>query len=175
VTAQIHECLIFDGKETSMAFCPPLPKRHSRVTENTGEPNEEDFILRSTACWRRYQGTWEVREGLIYLKSLAGRFALIGSEPLFAEWFSGVLRVPRGEVLEHVHMGFGSVYEEELHVKIKRGVVVETRVIDNRAKNHDQRLLGWKNIPGFENRFDGDDRTPGIGPFLARWLRRVFG
>jgi hypothetical protein len=72
-------------------------------------------------------------------------------------------------------MGFGSVYEEETHIKIRRGVVVGSRVINNRSKNHDPRLLGWKNLPGLENRFEGDDRPPDLGPFLARWLRRIFG
>jgi hypothetical protein len=54
-------------------------------------------------------------------------------------------------------MGFGSVFEFETHLKIEKGVVVEERRIDNRDKDVDTRQLGWDNLPGSENRFDGDD------------------
>lgn len=76
---------------------------------------------------------------------------------MLADWFSGVIRIPRGEMLHYVHMGFGSVFEQELHIKIERGVVVNSRVIDNRGRIFDERELGWKNLPGGENRFPGDD------------------
>jgi hypothetical protein len=36
-------------------------------------------------------------------------------EPLLNDWITGVLRVPRGERLTYVHMGFGSVYAEPCH------------------------------------------------------------
>jgi hypothetical protein len=160
MTAQIHERLIFDGLETSMAFCPPLPVGHPRLIElEPGEARHDasDSILFSTACWRGYQGTWEIKDGKFYLVGLRGRFRLQGEEPLLADWFSGVLRIPRGELLQYVHMGFGSVYEEEVHVKIERGQVIASRVINNRGKKHDGRELGWQNLPGGENRFPGDD------------------
>jgi hypothetical protein len=54
-------------------------------------------------------------------------------------------------------MGFGSIFEQELHIKIENGVVVKWRVIDNRGKKFDERQLGWSNLPGGENRFPGDD------------------
>jgi hypothetical protein len=45
-----------------------------------------------------------------------------------------VLNVPRGEMLEYVHMGYLSVFEEELHISIERGVVTGRHVIDNRGR-----------------------------------------
>ena len=143
MTAQIHEKLILDGEETSMAFCPPLPKKHPRIYEpKAGEiaPEEGDYIFQSTGCWRRYQGTWEIREGRFYLVNLHGGLRMYNGEPRFADWFSGELRVPRGEMLHYVHMGFGSVYEEEVHIKIENGVVVGTQVIDNRGKGFRSKL-----------------------------------
>jgi len=177
MTAQIHENLILDGKEISMAFCPPLPSRHPRVVKLTSEETTKlrmrtakerraagqehsfsklDLILGSTACWRRYQGTWEIRDGQFFLISIEGQFKLVGEEPLLADWFTGVLRVPRGDLLAYVHMGFGSVYEEELHIYVERGRVRGTRVYDNRNKDIDERGLGFENLPGGENRFPGD-------------------
>lgn len=54
-------------------------------------------------------------------------------------------------------MGFGSVYERELRVKIEWGVVVKSRLVDNRGGEFDARELGWRNLPGSENSFEGDD------------------
>jgi len=180
MTAQFRENLILGGEQISMAFCPPLPADHPRVVELTAEEidalrkraleesksegeevlcSELDLILGSTACWRRYVGTWEVRDGQLFLTSIEGRFKLVGKEPVLADWFMGVLRVPCGEMLAYVHMGFGSVYEEELHIHVERGRVAGTRVYNNRGKEIDTRRLGLRNLPGRENRFRGDPCT----------------
>lgn len=158
MTAQIHEILRIDGRLTSMAFCPPLPEAHERIAEAVGSALDGmDAILRSTACWRGYQGSWEIRENRFYLTGLRGKYRLVGSEPLFADWFTGVLRIPVGRQLEYVHMGFGSVFERELHIKIERGIVTRSREIDNRGKEHDPGTLAMQNLPGKENSFPGDD------------------
>jgi hypothetical protein len=161
MTAQMHERLIIDGVETSMAFCPPLPEGHARLVAvdfSASRDPQSSSILYSTACWRQYQGTWEIKDARFYLRAVRGRFRLEGGEPLLADWFSGVLRIPRGRMLRYIHMGFGSVFEEELHVKIERGVVVSSRVLNNRGREHDDPELGLKNLPGGENRFPGDDQ-----------------
>lgn len=160
MTAQIGEVLIRDGEKTGMAFCPPLPRRHPRIDfcKRVGEIQDDSPpYLFSTACWRRYQGTWEIKEGRFYLVALRGRYQLRGEEPLFAGWFTGVLRVAEGKLLQYVHMGFGSVYEREVHIKIERGLVTSTRTIDNCGQPHDRTKLAWRNLPGKENRFPGDD------------------
>lgn len=160
MTAQIPERLILDGHETPMAFCPPLPKGHPRLIQiDPLAPTEpgESSILHSTACWRRYQATWEIKSGRFYLNYVHGVYRLEGDEPLLADWFSGVLRIPRGKMLRYVHMGFGSVFEHELHIKIERGIVANSRTIDNRGREHDDPDLGLRNLPGGENRFPGDD------------------
>lgn len=148
-TAQAHEKLIIDGEQTSMAYCPKLPEDDPRIEHNPSG-------IMWTACWRGYVGTWEITGGKFYLKDLSGDLQLTVG-PLFTNWFTGVLRVPRGEKLHYVHMGFGSIYEEELHIKIYRGNVVRTKVISNRGKTIDERKLHLGSYPGLENRFDGDD------------------
>ena len=115
-------------------------------------------MLLSTACWRGYQGFWEIQNGRFFLRGLRGKFELVGEEPLFADWFSGMLRIPDGELIEYIHMGFASVYEREIHIKIDQGVVVSSETIENRGKEIDPWDLGFRNMPGGENRFDGDDR-----------------
>jgi hypothetical protein len=151
MTAQISENLIFEGEETSMAFCPPLPEHHPRIVET---PNSR---IETTACWRGYIGTWEIRNGSFYLVKVVGGYEMTGEEPILADWFTGVIRIRKGKLLHYIHMGFGSVFEQEIHVKIKNGKVVTSRVIDNRGKSIDELELGWRNLPGGENRFEGDD------------------
>jgi hypothetical protein len=160
MTAQCHENLILNGEETSMAFCPPLPENHPRIVELSNEEankKEIDPIIFSTACWRQYIGTWMVEDEKFYLVSLLGRYKIVGDEPILADWFIGVLRIPKGELLHYVHMGFGSVYEQEIHIKIEQGIVTASRITDNRNKDFSEWNLSMKNLPGFENHFPGDE------------------
>ena len=136
MTAQVHENLIYEGEEMSMMSCPPLPARHPRIieighpwemTEREGVPG----IVFSTACWRGYIGTWAVTDNRLYLVGLQGRVEMAGDGPIFAGWVSDWLRVVRGELLEYIHMGFQSVYERELLIRVEMGVVVETKTVEN--------------------------------------------
>lgn len=160
MTAQIHERLVYEGEDTSMAICPPIPKKHPRILlrdKDEIKSDEMDFILHTTACWRGYRGTWEIKDRRFYLIGLHGRIRIVGDEPIFADWFSGVIRIPRGEAILYVHMGFGTVYEKEIQVKIVEGIVKATRIVDNRNGKHDAQQLAMQNMPGRENRFPGDD------------------
>jgi hypothetical protein len=151
MTAQLREVLIYEGQQTSMATTPPLPEANARITPL--EPVKADSentstILFSTACWRRYQGTWEIKDGRLYLTRLRGIYQLQGSEPLPADWYSGVLRVPRGELLKYVHMGFESVYEEDLLIFISNGRVTGARVINNRGRQNEDPSAPPPELPG---------------------------
>lgn len=140
-----------------MASCPPLPASHPRVVWLSPEESlsRKDLppAIGSTACWRGYIGSWEVRDGRLYLTRVQGCYEILGDEPVPADWFSGVLRVPRGEVLQYVHMGFESVYERDLYLKVEAGAVVETWTVENGGKS---------------GRGDG-----GAAP--SPWWRKLFG
>ena len=160
MTAQVPEKLILDGKETSLMFCPPLPKNDARLvrlTRSEIEQSDPPPIIFSTACWRNYIATWEIKDDQFFLVDITGSYRLESPEPILANWFSGVLRIPRGEILQYVHMGFGSVYEQELHIKIIKGQITTSRLINNQDKSIDAFELSRRNLPGLENRFDGDD------------------
>jgi hypothetical protein len=133
MTAQIHEILILDGRQTSMAFCPPLPKDHPRVIEIDREKAWHDPqtwkdganpILFSTGCWRGYQGTWEIVGQHFYLVGLRGRYRILGEQPILADWFSGVLRISAVESLQFAKRGFGIDHEEEIYVEVVGGKIV---------------------------------------------------
>lgn len=106
--------------------CPRIPKEHPRIAQEFHNGGARRNVTRSTACWRRYVGTWEIRDDTFFLRSVIGNYLLSGDEPLRADWYSGTLRVPRGERIQYVHMGFGSVYAEELYIEIRRGRVIKS-------------------------------------------------
>lgn len=135
MTAQIGETLILDGEEVCMNCTPHLPIGDLRLVEIEEKDVVGHGICFSTACWRRYIGTWEIRDDRLYLNSIAGRFKLITDRPIFAEWFSGVIIIPQGKMLKYVHMWFGEIYEQHLYIKIENGQVVSKLTIDNRGGN----------------------------------------
>ena len=44
------------------------------------------------------------------------------------DWYSGTIRLPQGKLLNYVHGGYGSTYEQDVLLHIELGVLVETRV-----------------------------------------------
>ena len=48
--------------------------------------------------------------------------------PVFAHWFSGVARLPPGEMLEYVHGGHESAYERDLLLKFEAGLLVSRQI-----------------------------------------------
>ena len=140
-TAQVAEALNYEGEKGVMFSLPAIPTGNPRIRAVSKEEldkkiadKEISSVVRSTACWRQYIGSWEIKDGRLYLIDVIGLFALTGEEPLFADWFSGSMRVPRGKQLRYVHMGFESVYEEDFIVHVVNGIVTGTEVIDNRPK-----------------------------------------
>jgi hypothetical protein len=86
-----------------MNFCPPLPEHHPRLIELTPaelkteihtaiETETIDRLIFSTACWRSYVGTWAIVDGCLYLVGIKGKYKIVGDEPIFADWFTGVTR-----------------------------------------------------------------------------------
>jgi len=122
-----------------MHSCPPIPEDHSRIkTIGSEYDRNKNPIILSTACWRRYVGMWEIRNQKLYLVGISGKYKLEATDPLFAEWFTGKLIIPRGEMLQYIHAGFASIYEEELHLGIDKGVVINTSIINNKFRKFDE-------------------------------------
>lgn len=139
MTPQIPELLILNGVEKPILYLHPLlPENHPQILD-VGT-SKLSFIHGSTACWRRYEGTWEIKQDKLYLVGLRGQFRLVDNIPVFADWFSGEIVVPEGEILlDAVCYGSFDVYEKELRLTIEKGVVLETRLIDNREKEEERR------------------------------------
>jgi len=132
MTAQIGETLHYDGREHTMCS-EPLGDYFALGGEKPA------FLENCTALWRGYIGTWEIRDGRLYLVNIDARLQdgtkvtladLFPGFPerVFAHWYSGTLRLPDGKQLLYVHMGYSSKYERDILVRIEKGVVRETEV-----------------------------------------------
>lgn len=51
--------------------------------------------------------------------------------PVFADWYSGELRIPEGEMIQYVHGGYGTTYERDRLILIERGRFVRSWVRRN--------------------------------------------
>lgn len=132
MTPQTHEILILNGDVTFiLEYEPPLPVNHPRVVI---DDDWEEIIFSS--CWRHYVGTWEIKDGRFFLVKLTDKYKIIGTTPIFADWFTGEFSVPQGEYMYDEDDSYGSppVYEQELNITIENGVVAKSKTIDNRNK-----------------------------------------
>lgn len=58
-------------------------------------------------------------------------FLFPGQDRVFADWFTGQIRIPYGELMEYVHMDYCSIYEKDIILTVVEGVVTEKIIIDN--------------------------------------------
>ena len=135
MTAQAPDWLIVEDERLPL-FSNPLGQylglAHLRV----------DFEARTSANWRGYVATWELRDDRFYLVDLSGRVKDGGTvsvasffpefpERVFAHWCSGTLRTPLGKLTHRVRAGYGAHYEKYRLFDVRLGVVVEQRDVSH--------------------------------------------
>jgi hypothetical protein len=98
-----------------------------------------------SACWRGYLAKWSVKRSKLYLdyilrndyispidETLEDTYRRNLSEifqdktaPIFAEWYSGDIRLVSGEMLQYVHLPYASIFETEIVLHILEGKVLD--------------------------------------------------
>lgn len=150
-TAQQPDVLVVDGKLYPL-YANPLEEFFK--TEKSRPRFQIAPNTMSSGNWRGYVATWTIEDKTLFLikidswicsggdkascrkvnlKNLFGK-QLIGGR-VKATWVSGDLKVPDGELLQYVHMGYGSVYERELFFRINAGKLEKDWVVSNTGKN----------------------------------------
>jgi len=138
MTSQFAERLLLRGEKLSLCTEPLAPYLESGVSRIT-------FDAETSACWRGYEGTWAIENGRLYLVKLQGGSVtnegwversladLFPEYPdgVFAHWYTGELRCSKGQLLNYVHGGYASQYEQDLFIEVVRGVVVSERLVVN--------------------------------------------
>ena len=142
MTAQYREKLIYKGKQVGMSTL-PLSQYFETLEE------KPVFEVQNTACWRAYFGTWEIKDDKLYLIDFNGNgegwqkvgidYIFPGQKEVFANWFTGEIKIKSGELLEYVHAGFESLYEKETILTFQEGRFINSKTIDNRKKYNEGR------------------------------------
>jgi hypothetical protein len=96
------------------------------------------FILKSTAIVRGYIGNWEIKNNKLFLISLLGfienqeqvdlNFLFPDKNEVFADWFTGDIRIPQGKMLKKVNLGYESIFEKNRILRFKEGVFTNETV-----------------------------------------------
>lgn len=143
-TAQIPDLLIYNG-DTLSIFANPLEQLYDNDSLRPKFFGDKEGCM-STACWRGYQAEWIIIDNKLFLtgiysccyyedkiqadlKQLFGDKCINGK--VKANWFTGNIIAPQGEMLYYVHMGYGSLYEKELELQFEKGKLTGTKLFDN--------------------------------------------
>ena len=118
--------------------------------------NDIRLVSPNTACWRGYYGSWEIINNKLFLVDLKAyiegyvevdlNYIFPNHEKVFADWFTGEIIIPLGEMLQYVHLGYESLFEKYLILKLRRGVVVSEKEISSKEwqKEREKEWLKFK-------------------------------
>lgn len=99
---------------------------------------EEELYSNCTALWRGYVATWKLEANKLFLIRIQTDYCgdnpididiskEFGTAKVFAKWVNQIITRPKGEVLQYVHMGYMSIYEEEIFYSFKNGKLIGTK------------------------------------------------
>lgn len=137
MTAQEPDIIYFLGKRYDLV-CEPLEDYRQSV----GMKWPEGLGI-SSSCWRGYRAIWSIKDDQLFLVKVRGypfKNKEISVKKLFprskgdvkAIWFTGELRIPMGELLEYVHMGYESRWEAEWIIQVEKGNIINKELIENK-------------------------------------------
>ena len=127
------------------------------INTNPFDPYIQEHNIKFSAwiscCWRGYSADWMIEDNKLFLTYLHGwvkdenkKRTGIGmcdifpnQYKVFAEWFSGEIDVPFGEIIG-TNFILGDILEKEMFLKSESGVLVSSREINNRERLNE--LLG---------------------------------
>ncbi len=164
-TAQYPDKIIYQGKEYSL---------HSNPLESFFEKHPERKPrggVMSTALWRGYVATFEVRDGQLFLKdieiqvqdSTSTDFDTVwksvrakvfpNQAEIKIDWLSGLLVIPHGKLVNYVHMGYGSTYENYILLEVDKGDVKQERKYGHKeyAKFRERQFQAFRETPEYRD------------------------
>ncbi|MGQ4660967.1 hypothetical protein [Lysobacter sp. F6437] len=177
-TAQMPDKLLLDGEEVPLHTNPLQSYLYAHRDE------VPKFRPMTTANWRGYVATFAIRDGYLIVDKVEVRMqedgakrgmdaerkeyrleppmedivtqVFNGRDDVPATWYTGALVIPRGEVIDYVHMGYGSTSERYTLLRVREGRVIER--LD----------MGADDFTAYRRkRFDAFKATPAYAVMLA--------
>ncbi len=143
VTAQYPDKITYNGTEYNLNSNPLEPYFDKN-------PKNRPSMV-STALWRGYVGYFEIIENKLYLTDMKipvghtddngnykqkwvsiYRMYFPKQEKVKIDWFSGILILPHGKMIEYVHQGYASTYSKYWLLEIENGTFNEARKYDDK-------------------------------------------
>lgn len=132
MTAQVPDILLVRGMKLDLYDQPLYP-----YLRKLGKRRRPDFAPSSSALWRGYVATWEIRDASLWLLDLEGWMrqgeevvaaSLVNAlpslkPPVKATWFTGMLRCPEGAMVTYRHAGYASDFERDRNISVSAGSV----------------------------------------------------
>lgn len=135
MTEQIQELLMYNNRTYTMDALPLTPYLQKKGIS---------FTSQSTACWRGYIATWEIKNDKLYLIGLEGylknhkqvnlRYLFPFRKRVFARWFSGEIQIMWSAVERYAENDTESM-PEELLLEFRNGRLIKNRQLANPEKN----------------------------------------
>ena len=143
MAAQLPDTIIIE-KEKMGLYTNPLEQFWIRLNK------KRPAFCPLDSCQRGYVATWEIKDKQLFLKDVDGNFVkrslLFGkrivrysikmlfsksaSRRVKASWYSGKLRIPRGNMTAYDHQDYNSRFEKEMIVTVDRGNVIKMVTLD---------------------------------------------
>ena len=133
MTIQARDRLSHNGKKTTIATEPLKPYLEKR--------SDVSFIFKSTALVRGYIGNWKIENKKLYLVSVVGfiesnekvglEYLFPNKTEVFADWFSGDIRIPEGDLLQKINTGYASVFARDRLLNFNKGILISETVKEN--------------------------------------------
>ncbi len=133
-TAQEPDKIFYNGKEYKL-FLNPLEEYFEKYPEKRPKS-----IIESTSLWRGYVASFELKDNQLFLKDIEIQYrdttsikrrnikwksvltdVFPDSSMLRLTWITGLFIIPKGKIIDYVHMGYGSTYEEYTILEIDNG------------------------------------------------------
>jgi hypothetical protein len=165
-TAQYPDKIIYNGKEYYL---------HSNPLEaffKTNPDKRPKGGIRSTALWRGYVATYEIRNNQLYVKDIEIECIDTSSKESFnykwksvfnevfpnqkefkVDWLTGLLVMPYGKLLNYVHMGYGSTYKNYILLEIDKGDLKKERQFKHKEyeKFKERQFQAFKQTEEYKN------------------------
>ncbi|MEQ1923347.1 MAG: hypothetical protein ABL952_12645 [Pyrinomonadaceae bacterium] len=179
-TAQYPDKIVYNGITYSL-YSNPM---EAYFEKNPGKKPKGE--VGSSALWRGYVATFEIVNGSVHLKDIEIRVredkskSITGFKSVLEEvvepgktlkidWFSGILVLPEGKLINYVHMGYESTYEKYILLAVEKSNFTSERRFDDKEYEvfKQKQFEEFKKTPAYKKAIDEITKQGNFDPKFA--------
>ena len=189
-TAQQGDVLVLDGNQYFI-YTNPLGAFLQKYPEKLPKSN-----VTSTSLWRGYVATWEVKNDRLMLTDVEILYAISkpgesgfstklrsvmsqmfpGQKEILADWYAGHDIIPNGKLVNYVHMGYASTYENYILLRVEKGLVTRKWKADaaDFIKFRDAQFAAYKKTEEYRQAVEETNQEGGNPKQNEEFLREFY-